>query len=220
MDSSLDAFLDQIPEGLFMTDTERRIVFWNRTAEELAGFSREELLGRYCYEAEALNSLIVGPLHDPQGGVIGSLALFRAVREEYRQRKLALEIQKRAITRGELAHEGVRIDTLYSPVEEIGGDFLEAFFLNNDSLVATIADATGHGMSASLFTMVYKTLASDGLFESECFNGKAFGVPGVEHFFAGPLGERPLEDLLACVTRESKHPRLHDDVSVLTISTD
>ena len=43
-------------------------------------------------------------------------------------------------------------------MDEIGGDFLEAFFLDEHTLIATLADATGHGISASLFTMVYKTL--------------------------------------------------------------
>ena len=52
----------------------------------------------------------------------------------------------------------MRVDTLFEPVDEIGGDFLEAFFLDERTLIATLADATGHGISASLFTMVYKTL--------------------------------------------------------------
>ena len=40
--------------------------------------------------------------------------------------------------------DGIAIDTFYQPVEEIGGDFMEAFFLDDKSLVATVADATGH----------------------------------------------------------------------------
>ena len=59
---------------------------------------------------------------------------------------------------GGFTRNGVRVDTLFVPVDEIGGDFLEAFFLDEHTLIATLADATGHGISASLFTMVYKTL--------------------------------------------------------------
>jgi sigma-B regulation protein RsbU (phosphoserine phosphatase) len=62
------------------------------------------------------------------------------------------------ITQQGFCRNGVRVQTVYAPVDEIGGDFLEAFFLDERTLIATVADATGHGISASLFTMVYKTL--------------------------------------------------------------
>jgi PAS domain S-box-containing protein len=103
-------------------------------------------------------SLSVGPLHGAGGATIGVIALFRSMREEYQQRRLAVEIQKRTITQGGFTRNGVRVDTLYAPLDEIGGDFLEAFFLDERTLIATLADATGHGISASLFTMVYKSL--------------------------------------------------------------
>ncbi len=361
-------FLDQIQDGLFVTDVNRRIVFWNKAAEELAGFSPDNLLGRYCYDEDALGfrtllgqnldadescpllqsilanrpasvppivlmntksgksvpvSLSVGPLRGLDGEVTGSIALFRDMRDEYQQRKLAMEIQKRTITRGGFRRGGVRVDTFFAPVEEIGGDFIEAFFLDDGSLIATVADATGHGISASLFTIVFKTLlhsavgrsrkpekiledvnqgflqiagiegyylsacivrydpktrsgsyaaaghpegliftkdgeglrlrrklhlqsfmlgieedtryeeidfslehgeilflASDGLFESECYDGKAFGVPGVQRFFAHRQGEQPLEELMAEVRGSSKFARLPDDVSILSIMSE
>ncbi len=103
-------------------------------------------------------SLSVGPLHDKDGRVGGAIALFRGMREEYQQRQLAVEIQKHTITSRGFTRNGVRVDTLFAPLNEIGGDFLEAFFLDERTLIATLADATGHGISASLFTMVYKTL--------------------------------------------------------------
>jgi serine phosphatase RsbU (regulator of sigma subunit) len=80
------------------------------------------------------------------------------MRDEYQQRRLAVEIQKHTITPHGFTRNGVRVETLFAPVDEIGGDFLEAFFLDEHTLIATLADATGHGISASLFTMVYKTL--------------------------------------------------------------
>jgi PAS domain S-box-containing protein len=103
-------------------------------------------------------SLSVGPLHGRDGKPAGAIALFRGMRDEYQQRKLAVEIQKRTITPRGFTRNGVRVETLYAPLDEIGGDFLEAFFLDAHTLIATLADATGHGISASLFTMVYKTL--------------------------------------------------------------
>ncbi len=40
--------LDFINSGVYVTDTERRIVFWNRAAERITGHSADEVLGRRC----------------------------------------------------------------------------------------------------------------------------------------------------------------------------
>jgi len=232
---SFEGFLDQVQDGLYVVDRERRIVFWNRTATDLTGFAPADVLGRTCHDSDLLNhrstlgqtlcseedcpvlrsmltgdsgtlpyillmgtrsgrplpvSLSVGPLRGPDGGVMGAIVLFRQMREEYQQRRLAMEIQKRMITHGCIERGGLRVHTLYHPVDEIGGDFLEAFFLNDGALVATVADATGHGISAALFTMVYKTLlhSSIGRFREparamEDINRGFLRSAGVEGFF-------------------------------------
>lgn len=200
---STPEFLDQVQDGMYVVDEERRIVFWNRAAEELTGFKSRDMLGMRCAGPDALGhrttsgeslctndacplvrcmasgeggavpylilmntasgkplpiSLSVGPLHGHDGKVAGAIALFRGMREEYQQRRLSAEIQRRTITSRGFSRNGARVETLYVPVDEIGGDFLEAFFLDEHTLIATVADATGHGISASLFTMVYKSL--------------------------------------------------------------
>ena len=200
---SFPEFLDQVQDGLYVVDAGRKIVFWNRAAEELTGFPAAAVIGRSCGDPGLLNhrttdgeslcgeescplqrcmttqtggtvphlilmntasgrplpiSLSVGPLHARDGSGVGAIALFRGMREEYQQRRLAVEIQKRTITARGFTRNGARVDTVYSAMDEIGGDFLEAFFLDGTTLIATVADATGHGISASLFTMVYKTL--------------------------------------------------------------
>ncbi|MCC5876425.1 MAG: SpoIIE family protein phosphatase [Candidatus Sumerlaeia bacterium] len=40
--------LNQITDGVYVTDTERRIIFWNDAAERITGYTREEVLGRNC----------------------------------------------------------------------------------------------------------------------------------------------------------------------------
>ncbi|MGA2974231.1 MAG: SpoIIE family protein phosphatase [Spirochaetia bacterium] len=137
-------------------------------------------------------SLSVGPLHGRDGKGIGAIALFRSMREEYQQRKLAVEIQKRTITTHDFTRNGVRIDAVYAPVDELGGDFLEAFFLDERTLIATVADATGHGISASLFTMVYKTLLHSSFAHHrrpghilETINSGFVETAGVDGFYIG-----------------------------------
>jgi PAS domain S-box-containing protein len=41
-------FLDIIGDALFVVNTERDIVYWNRRAEELTGYSADEVLGQFC----------------------------------------------------------------------------------------------------------------------------------------------------------------------------
>jgi PAS domain S-box-containing protein len=41
---------NSIADGVFTTDGEDKITFFNKAAEEITGFSSEEAFGRYCYE--------------------------------------------------------------------------------------------------------------------------------------------------------------------------
>ena len=44
----LRAVLDGITDGLYVTDTERRILFWNRAAETITGYTARQVLGKSC----------------------------------------------------------------------------------------------------------------------------------------------------------------------------
>ncbi|MFO7952499.1 MAG: PAS domain-containing sensor histidine kinase [Bacillota bacterium] len=46
--SVLTSVLDQVSDGIYITDPERRIVFWNRAAENITGYRQEEVLGKKC----------------------------------------------------------------------------------------------------------------------------------------------------------------------------
>jgi PAS domain S-box-containing protein len=47
----LEQILDYLPDGIICHDLERRITCFNRAAEALTGYAREEVLGRDCHEA-------------------------------------------------------------------------------------------------------------------------------------------------------------------------
>ena len=40
--------MDSLPDGVYITDRERRITYWNRAAEELTGYQAEEVIGKRC----------------------------------------------------------------------------------------------------------------------------------------------------------------------------
>jgi PAS domain S-box-containing protein len=48
---NLERILDSLMEGIIAHDKERRILFFNRAAEKITGYDREEILGRDCHDA-------------------------------------------------------------------------------------------------------------------------------------------------------------------------
>ena len=48
---NLEHILDHLQEGIIGHDRERRILYFNRMAEEITGYSKEEVIGRDCHDA-------------------------------------------------------------------------------------------------------------------------------------------------------------------------
>jgi PAS domain S-box-containing protein len=46
--SHYQAILESLPNGIYVVDTGRRIVFWNGSAERITGYLRHEVIGRSC----------------------------------------------------------------------------------------------------------------------------------------------------------------------------
>ncbi|MCX7040775.1 MAG: SpoIIE family protein phosphatase [Spirochaetes bacterium] len=44
----LDVVVNSITEGLYIVDTDRRILYWNRGAEQITGWKAEEVVGSFC----------------------------------------------------------------------------------------------------------------------------------------------------------------------------
>lgn len=47
-DHALNNVLASLHDGLYFTDKDRRIIFWNPAAERITGFSANEVLGKHC----------------------------------------------------------------------------------------------------------------------------------------------------------------------------
>lgn len=71
MNVTYQKMLDNIYDGIYFVDTERKITFWNKGAETITGFTAEEMIGSHCYDNklnhvdEFGNKLCLGgcPLH-------------------------------------------------------------------------------------------------------------------------------------------------------------
>lgn len=42
--------LDNLTDGVYFVNNERKIEYWNEAAEKITGFSKEEVVGKYCYD--------------------------------------------------------------------------------------------------------------------------------------------------------------------------
>ena len=73
-DSALGLVLDSLFDGVYIVDRERKILFWNRGAEELTGYASEEVMGLRCSD-EILNHI------DEEGHLLckGRCPLMRAI---------------------------------------------------------------------------------------------------------------------------------------------
>jgi len=47
-EQALEAMAEALPDGMFVTDLEGHITYWNRAAERITGYSRDDALGRSC----------------------------------------------------------------------------------------------------------------------------------------------------------------------------
>ena len=43
--------LDSLGDGVYVTDVDRRIVYWNRAAEQITGWSAQDMVGRHCFDS-------------------------------------------------------------------------------------------------------------------------------------------------------------------------
>ena len=52
--------LNNMSDGVYFVDTERRITFWNKAAEEITGYEAEEIIGRKCDQSRLNHIDITG----------------------------------------------------------------------------------------------------------------------------------------------------------------
>jgi PAS domain S-box-containing protein len=50
MNEYLAAVIDAANEGIYVTDRERRFLLWNSTAARIAGYTKDEIIGRSCHD--------------------------------------------------------------------------------------------------------------------------------------------------------------------------
>ena len=194
--------LDSVNEGVYVTDTERRIVYWGKAAERITGWPAAEVVGRQCLDgilchidkdghrlcgeeycplhrsmATGERSKVpiivfaqtrdggrvplqaaVAPLRNAAGEVIGGVETFRDISHEMADIQRASKIQRLSLQQELPPDDRVRFTFRYVPQDVIGGDYFAVARLSPDQYGFIIADVTGHGVPAALYTMFLSSL--------------------------------------------------------------
>jgi sigma-B regulation protein RsbU (phosphoserine phosphatase) len=197
-----DVILDSLNDGLYVCDTERRIIYWSKSAERITGWTPEDVVGLRCldnilehvdkdgrrlcgeefcplHRSMRTNSrssspiivfgktktggrvpmvVSVAPVYDADGQVIGGVETFTDFSEAYEDLERARLIQTLSMEH-DLPKDGrVRFSTCYVPHDIIGGDYFAIQQLDADHYCFFLADVTGHGVAAALYTIHLSSL--------------------------------------------------------------
>ncbi len=72
----------------------------------------------------------------------------RAEQDMQRQLELAAKVQ-RSLLPQPIRHDLISVDVRYIPIQQVGGDYCQVRFADQDTCYITICDVTGHGIGAS-----------------------------------------------------------------------
>lgn len=236
-DLSPAAILESLPDGAYVTDLDRRIVYWNRAAAAITGWPRSEVIGRRCGDnilchvdkdghrlcgrehcplhrcmvtgqASAQGHLLfarhkegalvpmevnVAPLMDDDGRTIGGVEVFRDRTEALAEYARARRIQTQAL---ECAAGDPRVAfaVQYTPQDMVGGDFYRVETIRPGLYAILVADVTGHGTAAALYTMqmraLWEELHAHRLYPAQflrCLNERLFQLTRHDDRFATAL---------------------------------
>ena len=196
------AVLDSISDGVYVTDTSRKIIYWNDAAERITGWPASEILGKHCYDdvlchldkdghrlcgeeycplhraiVTGRSSTVpfvvfaqqkqgervplhvsVAPVRDASGDVVGGVETFRDASSEVRDIMRAKTIQSLSLQQDLPKDTRARFSALYIPHDVIGGDYYAIAPLDPNRYGFLLADVTGHGVPAALYTMYLSSL--------------------------------------------------------------
>ncbi|UCD29109.1 MAG: SpoIIE family protein phosphatase [Planctomycetota bacterium] len=100
----------------------------------------------------------VAPVRNNSGEVIGGVETFRDLSSQFHDVQRAQKIQLLSLPQELPGDERIRFSTHYIPHDVIGGDYYAVAKINSDSYGFILADVTGHGVPAALYTMYLNSL--------------------------------------------------------------
>lgn len=198
-------FLNSLADGIYITDTARKILFWNKAAEQMTGWQAEDIVGCSCFdnilahedlsgsrlcgtdtcplhraivcdESSTLPFVVfansrggrripvevsVAPIHDKTGNVIGGIESFRDLTPLMQDMEQARKIQQHSMQTDLPSDARVSFSAKNIPMQYVSGDFYRIEQLTPDTYAIFLADVSGHGVAAGLYTMQLRSLWED-----------------------------------------------------------
>lgn len=105
----------------------------------------------------------VAPIRNADGKVVGGVETFRDLSGEFADIQRVRQIQSLALHKAPPSDGRIRFSMRYVPCDIIGGDYYGITQIDTDRYGFLLADVTGHGVAAALYTMYLSSL-----WEREC----------------------------------------------------
>ncbi len=100
----------------------------------------------------------VAPIRSSSGEVIGGVETFRDLSSEFRDFQRVKTIQSLSLQAQLPEDHRISFSPYYIPTDIVGGDYYAIAPLDGDSYGFILADVTGHGVPAALYTMYLSSL--------------------------------------------------------------
>ncbi len=200
--TSTSSILNSLNEGVYVCDRDRRILFWSKTAENITGWTEQQVVGHHCMDnilchidkdghllcadefcplhramvtgessrvpmiifamardGQRVPTLVsVAPIRDDKGEIVGGVETFLEAEELLADLTKAQIIQTLTLEQQLPDDPRISFKTLYMPHDFVGGDFYAIRQLDASRYGFMLADVTGHGMAAALYTMLLSSL--------------------------------------------------------------
>ncbi|MDP4180378.1 MAG: SpoIIE family protein phosphatase [Bacillota bacterium] len=138
--------------------TSRKAIFEGKS------FMKHEIIN------ERIFSVMSSPVRNDAGEIIAAVEVLRDITEIQRLQDRVLEQNQKlqddltiakklqcSLLPRELPKDKVKFSFVYQPCEDLGGDFLDIFEIDNDHIGVYIADVSGHGVPASMLTVFLRS---------------------------------------------------------------
>jgi PAS domain S-box-containing protein len=100
----------------------------------------------------------VAPIRNSSGEVVGGVETFRNASQEHEEVKLTRRIQTAMLRKKDMEDSRVSFTAHYLPWGMVGGDYYAMEKVDDDRFAFILADVSGHGFAASLYTVYLNAL--------------------------------------------------------------
>jgi PAS domain S-box-containing protein len=194
--------LDSLNDGVYVTDRDRRIVYWSESAARITGWQASDILGKECSDDLLCHTdkdghrlcgeehcplhrammtgqgstspvvlfadgkdgrkvpmrVSVAPVRDATGAVVGGVETFQDLSAELGDFQRVRRIQSLTLSTELPQNSHIRVTAHYVPQDVVGGDYYAVTELDANRYAFLLADVSGHGVTAALYTMYLDSL--------------------------------------------------------------